>query len=120
MIASVEWHKTAGTKWHRLFDLDLGNGQVSDRPGVYLIWHGSAPWVNILKVGHGALRPALASCLHDAKLLDGRPANQVYVTWAETPPDNCAGAAKYLAETLGLALDTEPLDARPVQVNLPC
>ena len=115
------WHP-AGQPYPRLLGLDVG--AVTGRAGLYAIWHmGVRPqW---LRVGAAADLGATMTALMQTPWVVTHESNAgIFVAWAFPPATEAPGMARYLAETLKPAFQSEPISSERTLdmsvASLPC
>lgn len=111
----VHWEQTSAGYGHPFETLDLFHTKGS---GVYVIWYDAQTPASVC-VGHGAIASRLADRRTDRGILMYQRLGLLYVTWAQVPPPQQQGVARYLTEKLQPPFGDLLLLVPPIEVPLP-
>ncbi len=120
--ADPKWVRTASGRFFRLAKLDPESEGLTDKGGVYVVWHGGMRprW---LVVGHSN---NLARTFHDlgeeSELLAYEVNGGIWLTWSPILGEFRAGVVAYLAASLKPLLSlggTPDRNAKPIAVMAP-
>ncbi|MBN2830126.1 MAG: hypothetical protein JXR56_07390 [Candidatus Cloacimonetes bacterium] len=119
---NVKWIRYNLDQWYVLEDLNLTNDYFEEIFGVYIIWRFT--WTGkseTIRVGKGMIKYKLFELKNNSRIMKyGKPANPLYVTWAEAEQDAAEGIEKYLGLTLNPVVNVPySKDIEMIKVNLP-
>lgn len=112
----VLWIKCILQSRCRLALINLKNEHFNNLTGVYVIWCGNN--VNkIIRVGQGVIRDELMKMKTDETL--NRYGPDLFVTWADVPPESLNGVEAFLCSRLKPAVNRNLEFHDFISVNLP-
>lgn len=115
-MLNVKWQKCQGDVWCSLVNLNLES--VSQKIGVYLIWHEGNPGV-VVKVGQGDIVDRLAAHRRDPEILSYGKRGTLRITWASVDARYLDGVERYLGETWPPLVGSRFPEVAPIAVNSP-